>query len=188
MIGWRSRRLAPTMLAVIAAMIRIASRPSRKTIRAALVTTVNPLAPSPVVSFASLERLVEDEPGVPDVAHGPVVGDQLGEALLARGAVPDQSLDLGRQLRIEGPQQALGAELEEGVGAEPGLLGLLALAGADGGLHLIEADRDQVEVGLGVGLLPLLGHHLVEGVAGLARGPPRPRLARRPRGPRWQPP
>ena len=94
------------MLAVIAAMIRIASSPSRKTIRAALVITVIPLAPSPVVCFALLERLVEGEPGVADVAAGAVVGDQLGEALLAARAVPDEPLDLGDELRVEAVQAA----------------------------------------------------------------------------------
>ncbi len=41
------------MLAVIAAMIRIASSPSRKTIRAELVIVVRALAPSPVIARAS---------------------------------------------------------------------------------------------------------------------------------------
>ena len=41
------------MLAVIAAMIRIASSPSRKTISAELVIVVRALAPSPVIARAS---------------------------------------------------------------------------------------------------------------------------------------
>ena len=52
-IGFRSGRLTPIMLAVIAAMIRIASRPSRKTISAAFVITVPALSPSPVLARAS---------------------------------------------------------------------------------------------------------------------------------------
>ena len=52
-IDRRSSRLTPTMLAVIAAMIRIASRPSRKTINAELVITVVALSPSPVFALAS---------------------------------------------------------------------------------------------------------------------------------------
>ena len=49
-------------------------------------------------------------------------------------------------------QPALRAELEERVGLQPRLLGLAVLAGAGGGLHAVERERDQVVVGL-VGLL-----------------------------------
>ena len=52
-IGLRSGRLVPTIEAVIAAMMRIASRPSRKTISAELVITVVALSSSPVFARAS---------------------------------------------------------------------------------------------------------------------------------------
>ena len=116
-IGRRSGRRAPTRLAVIAAMIRIASSPSRKTISAELVITVVSLAPSPVFARAVVERLVEGEPGLAHLVDRGVVGDQLGEPGVAAGAVPDQALDLGDQGRVEGAQLQLRPELEEGVGA-----------------------------------------------------------------------
>ena len=109
-----------------------------------------------------VERLVQDQPGLAQVGDAAVARDQLGEAVDAAGSVPHQSLHLGDQGRVERPQRDLGPELEERVGAEARLLGLVALGGRDRGLHLVEADVDQVEVRLGVGLLPLRGEDLVE--------------------------
>ena len=59
---------------------------------------------------------------------------------------------------LERLQPALGPELEERVGLEPGLLGLPVLLRADRRLHAVERQRDQVVVGLVVGLLPLVRH------------------------------
>jgi len=53
---------------------------------------------------------------------------------------------------------------------QPRLLGGLRLAGGDGGLHLIEADLDQVVVGLVAGLLPRRREGLVDQGAGAAVG------------------
>ena len=89
------------MLAVIAAMIRIASRPSRKTIRAELVITVVRALALAGLGLSVLEGFVELEPGRPDVAGAGVVGDLGGEPVEAAGAVPHQSLDLERQTGIE---------------------------------------------------------------------------------------
>ena len=119
-----------------------------------------------------VERLVQDQPGLAQVRDAAVARDQLGEAVDAAGAVPHQSLDLGDQRRVERAQRDLRPELEERVGAEARLLGLVALGGRDRGLHLVEADVDQVEVRLGVRLLPLLRKDPVEdrrrlGVRGL---------------------
>ena len=72
----------------------------------------------------------------------------LARPVLAAGAEPDQALDVEREARVERLQPPLGAELEERVGLEPRLLGLAVLAGADGGLHAVERERDQVVVGL----------------------------------------
>ena len=118
------------------------------------------------------QRLVEHEARVAHVARSRVVvGDQLGETGRVVGAEPDVALDLLRQRRVERAQEALGAELEERVGGQPGLLGLLALARRDRGLHLVEADVDQVEVRLGARLEPLLRRHLLEaGRGGLVDG------------------
>jgi hypothetical protein len=90
----------------------------------------------------------------------------LGEPVVAVGAVPDQTLDRADQPRRDRLQLQLGTELEEGVRRQAGLLGAVTLARAHGGLHLVEADRDQVEVALRVGLPPLLGQDPVEGVGG----------------------
>ena len=87
------------MLAVIAAMIRIASSPSRKTISAALVIDrASVLAPSPVVARAS-SSASSSTSRVSRTSRGSApVGDQLGEPVVGRGAVPDQALDLGDEL------------------------------------------------------------------------------------------
>ena len=115
------------MLAVIAAMIRIASSPSRKTIIAAFVITVASLAPSPVFARASSSASSRTSRVSRISATGRAVGDQLGEAVDAACAVPHQPLDLGDQCGVERPELDLGAELEEGVGAQARLLRLLAL-------------------------------------------------------------
>ncbi len=156
------------MLAVIAAMIRIASRPSRKTISAELVITVVALSPSPVFACASSSASSSSSRVVRmsrTPASSAICG---GEPVEAAGAVPHQPLDLGRQAGVEGPQLDLGAELEERVGGQAGLLGGLRLAGVDGGLHLVEADLDQVVVGLVAGLLPL-GSGKIPSISAVAR-------------------
>ena len=174
------------MLAVIAAMIRIASSPSRKTIIAAFVITVASLAPSPVFARAS-SSASSSTSRVSRISLAAVVGAiSSREAVDVACAVPDQPLDLGDQGGVERAQLDLGAELEEGVGAQARLLGLLALARGDRGLHLVEADVDQVEVGLVVGLLPLLRKHPRRGSRWPRHAPPRPPRAGPPRRPRWR--
>ena len=150
--GRRSRRRRPTIEAVIAARISTPSSPSRKTMIAELVTTVALLAESPSVAAASAELGVQREPRLADRAPRRAVGDLLGEAVLAARAEPDQALDVEREALVEGAQPALRAELEERVGLQARLLGLAVLAGAGGGLHAVQRERDQVVVGL-VGLL-----------------------------------
>ncbi len=126
--GRRSRRRAPTNDAVIAARMSTASRPSRKTRMAELVTTVALLALSPSVAAESAEQLVEPPPRLAQLAPRRAIGDQLRQARLAAGTEPDRALDVERQAGIERLQPPLGAELEERVGLEPRLLGLLVLA------------------------------------------------------------
>ena len=104
------------------------------------------------------ELLVEHQPRLVDLAPRRAIGDQLGEALLVDRAEPDQALDVGREPWLERLEPPLGPELEERVGLEPRLLGLLVLLGADGRLEPVERQRDQVVVGFVVRLLPLLRH------------------------------
>ena len=114
----------------MAARISTASRPSRKTMIAALVTTVVRLALSPSVAARVLELVVEREPRGAHLAPRGALGDQLGQAVVALGAEPDQALDVGREPGVDRLQPPLRAELEERVRLEPRLLGLAALAGA----------------------------------------------------------
>ena len=79
--------------------------------------------------------------------------------------------------RVERLQPPLGAELEERVGLQARLLGLAVLAGADGGLHAVERERDQVVVGLVGRLLPRRRHRRVELVLARSVELPRPRRA-----------
>ncbi len=125
---------------------------------ALLVTTVALLAESPSVAAAS-PSLVSSARRVSRIARrGARLAICVREAVLAQRAEPDQALDVERQARVEAAQAPLGAELEERVRLQPRLLGLAVLAGADGGLHAVERERDQVVVGL-VGLLrPRLRH------------------------------
>ncbi len=67
---------------------------------------------------------------------------------------------------IERLQAPLGAELEERVRLQAGLLGLAELAGAGSGLHAVERDRDEVVVGLVGRRLPRVGHGAAQGVLG----------------------
>ena len=126
---------------------------------AALVTTVVRLALSPSVAARVLE-LARRARAACRASRGATRRSaiSLARPVVARGAEPDQALDVGREAGVERLQAPLGAELEERVGLEPGLLGLAALAGADRGLHAVERERDQVEVGLVGRLLPL-GRH-----------------------------
>ena len=115
---------------------------------AELVTTVARLALSPSVAAESASLRVEREARLADLAPRRAVGDQLGEPGLAAAAEPDQPLDVERQPGVERLQAPLGPELEERVGLQARLLGLAVLAGAGGGLHAVERERDQVVVRL----------------------------------------
>ena len=156
--GRRRRRRAPTNEAVIAARISTASRPSRNTMIAELVTTVALLAESPSVAAASASFSSSTSRVSWTSRRGARSAISVGEARLADRAEPDQALDVGRQPGVERLQPPLGAELEERVRLEPRLLGLPVLLGADRGLQPVERERDQVVVGLVVRLLPRLGH------------------------------
>ena len=80
-----------------------------------------------------------------------------------------EALDVEREPRVEGLQPPLGPELEERVGLQARLLGLAELAGAGGGLHAVQRDRDEVVVGLVGRRLPRVGHRGPQGVLGRAR-------------------
>ena len=140
-------RRGPIMLAVIAARIRIASSPSRKTIRAELVIVVMALAPSPVSARASSSFSSRSSRVSRISLSGALSATRLARPVVAVGAVPDQSLDFERQLGVEGAQLQLRAELEEAVGGEPRLLGLLVAAGAGRRFELVEGDVDEFVVG-----------------------------------------
>ena len=90
---------------------------------------------------------------------------------------------MGHHARRDRAQAQLGAELEERVRLEARLLGLAVLAGADGRLHPVERQRDQVEVGLGVVLLPLLREAARRAGPTRACVSPRRRPRARPRAP-----
>jgi hypothetical protein len=85
---------------------------------------------------------------------------------LAVGAEPDEALHACHDVGRERAKGQLRAELEEGVGLEARLLGLPPLAGRGRGLHSVERQIDQVEVGLRVGLLPVVGKEAVEQLGG----------------------
>ena len=104
------------------------------------------------------ELLVQRQPRLADRAPRRARGDQLREPFVLGRAEPDQAFDVEREALVEGAQPPLGAELEERVGLQPRLLGLAVLAGAGGGLHAVERERDQVVVGL-VGLLGPFRRH-----------------------------
>ena len=166
-IGRRRPRATPCRLAITAARISTASSPSRNTITAALVTTVAVLAPSPSEPAPSSSASSSARRVSCTSRRRAALGDQLGQPVVALGAEPDEALHARHHAGRDRAQAQLGAELEEGVGLEPGLLGLGVLAGAHGALHAVERELDQVEVGLRVVLAPLLRQHPVERLAGL---------------------
>jgi hypothetical protein len=90
--------------------------------------------------------------------------------LLAVRPEPDQALDPVDGVRRDRAQAQLGPELEEGVGLQARLLRRGVLTGPDRGLHPVERDLDQVEVGLVVVLLPVVGQQRGEHVAGALLG------------------
>ena len=81
---------------------------------------------------------------------------ELREARQPVGAVPEEALDLDEEAVGEPAQPLLRAELEEGIGLEPSLLGLRELAGGHRVLEPVERGRDDVEVGGRARVLPLL--------------------------------
>ena len=81
---------------------------------------------------------------------------ELCEARKPVGAVPEQALDLDEEVVGEAPKPLLGAELEEGVGLEPSLLGVSELPCRDRALEPVERGRDDVEVGGGARIAPLV--------------------------------
>ena len=134
---------------------------------AELVTTVALLAESPSVAAESASFWSSASRVSRIARRGARLRDQLREPVLVARAEPDQPFDVEREALVERAQPALRAELEERVGLQPRLLGLAVLAGAGGGLHAVERERDQVVVGL-VGLLgPLRRHRALQGALGL---------------------
>ena len=146
----------------MAARISTASRPSRKTMIAALVTTVVRLALSPSVARASSSSSSSARRVSRTSRRAAPLAISSARPVVALGAEPDQALDVGREAGVERLQPPLRAELEERVGLEPRLLGLAALAGADRGLHAVERQRDEVVVGVVGRLLPRGGHRRLE--------------------------
>ena len=146
----------------MAARISTASRPSRKTMIAELVTTVVRLALSPSVpraSSSSSSRARRVARTSRRAAPLEISSARPGWPLAPNQISPSMSVARPGVDRLQPP---LGAELEERVGLEPGLLGLAALAGADRGLHAVERQRDQVVVGVVGRLLPGRGHDRLE--------------------------
>ena len=83
-IGRRSRRCAPLKLAISAARIRTASRPSRKTMIAVFVITVVRLfGPVPTASSASLSARVERDAVGGDLGRRAAAVDQRREAVVS---------------------------------------------------------------------------------------------------------
>ena len=155
--GRRLRRLAPSKLAVIAARISTASRPSRKTMIAALVMTVAFEAESPSVAATSASLASSASRVSPYLAPRRAARDEIGQPGPVERAEPDQALDLGGQRGVERLQAALGPELEDRVELHPRLLGLPVAACRHLLLEAVERDLDQVEVALVGLLLPGVG-------------------------------
>ncbi|MCX6956497.1 MAG: hypothetical protein NTV51_30560 [Verrucomicrobia bacterium] len=110
------------------------------------------------------QALVELDPRLADLPARGTIGDQGREAVTVVGAEPDEALDGEREALVEGLQAALRAELEERVGLEARLLRLAVLPGADGGLHAVERQGDEVVVRLVGRLRPLPGHDVPQPV------------------------
>ena len=183
--GRRRRRRAPTKEAVIAARIGAGLEALAEDQHGGVGDHRGPARAVAQRGRRVLERLVEHEPRAPHLAPGRAPGDELGQAGAVARAKPVEPLHVEREPGVEGLEPPLGAELEEGVGLEPGLLRGLPLAGTDRRLHAVERQVDEVVVGLVAALLP---GGRVEGVeAGLgARGHALHLLGtrRRPRPPR----
>ena len=158
------------MLAVIAARIRIASRPSRKTISAELVIASIALAPSPVIarasaSFSSRSRRVSRIS----------LSGALSATRLARPLSPLAPYQINPSISsascgVEGAQLQLRAELEEAVGGEPRLLGLLVAPGAGRRFELVERDVDEFVVGFVAGSVHSSGAIRSKSSAARSRG------------------
>ena len=109
---------------------------------------------APDALLGARERIVERGSGRGELAGVGAAPDELDEAVDALRAVPEVALDLLEERGREPAQPLLGAELEDAVRLEPGLLGLLPVAGRRGRLEAVESGGDDVEVGGLGGLLP----------------------------------
>ena len=121
-----------------------------------VTTAVAEDGPAPTAASESASACVELLAGRDDLLRRGLALDQLGQPGRAAGAVPEEALGAGEEVRRQPAQPELGAELEERVGLEPGLLGRAVLAGAHGPDDPVERGPDDVEVGGRPGVLPLL--------------------------------
>ena len=138
-----------------AARMRTASRPSRKTMTAAFVTTENlRLRAAPDLLLGTGKRIVERRARRGDLVARGAAPEQLDEAVVATGAVPEVTFDLLEERRGEAPEALLRAELEDAVRLESRGLGLFPVARGRRGLKAVERRCDDVEVSGLRGLLP----------------------------------
>ncbi len=102
------------------------------------------------------ERGVERLARRGDLLDGRLAADELREPCVAVRSVPEEPLRCGEEIGGEAAQPLLRPELEERVRLEPCLLGRRVLAGTDGVDDPVERRADDVEVGGGARVLPLL--------------------------------
>ena len=98
-IGLRWARVAPSRLAITAARISTASRPSRKTITAAFVTTVAVLAPSPSVPAPSSSASSSASRVSRTSRAGAWLAISFARPVVAVDPEPDERLDAARRRR-----------------------------------------------------------------------------------------
>ena len=116
-----------------------ASSPSRKTITAALVTTVAVLAPSPSVPAPSSSASSRASRVSRTSREGLSLAISLASPSLPSAPNQTSASTCATTSGAIERRLELGSELEKGVGLEPSLLGLAVLARAHGRLQAIEA-------------------------------------------------
>ena len=145
-----------------------------------VITVVRLLGPVPTASSASLRALLSATRLAAISVGEPRPLISVARPSLSPEPYQKRPFAAGEELGREAAQALLGAELEERVGLDAGLLGDVVLPGLDRLLHAVERAGDEVEVGARVVRQPGLREErvgrrddrlrvLLEDVAGRAR-------------------